>query len=301
MSKSRVRFCDDTFTMPGEFGRMRSSEDLLGDPAALRQRLNLDGYLYLKGVLNRKAVLGARRTILKYMYEHEGLEPGSRPLDGVMGQQGKTVPMLGRRQITHHSDVRAVLESPTLYRLYRDLFQQDATTFDYKWLRAVGNEEATGCHMDHVYMGRGSRSVMTCWVPFGDIPIHQGTLAVCPGSHADEAFARLRETYGRVDIDRDRMEGWFTKHPREVTQAFGGRWLTDDVQAGDVVTFGMHLMHASTTNTTEHWRLSCDVRFQPAADLMDERWVGESPRGHDPTLTAQTLKPMTDARAEWGL
>ena len=64
----------------------------------------------------------------------------------------------------------------------------------------------------------------------------------------------------------------------------------------------MFTMHGSTNNTTDRWRLSCDTRFHPAADPVDERWIGEHPKAHyawhsDPTK----MKPMQKARAEWGV
>lgn len=108
-----VRFCKDDFELPSPaLNRLRRSEDLVDDLSALRSRLAEDGYLFLKGVLDREQVLRARATLLNYLAEHEGLEPGSRPLDGVMGEYGKSVPLHGRRAITHHPDLRAVLESP---------------------------------------------------------------------------------------------------------------------------------------------------------------------------------------------
>ena len=295
-----IRFCNCEYRLDGpELGRLRAADDVLGDAEALRRRLAEEGYLLLRGFLDRQQVLAARRTILAYMATHEGLEPGTRPLEGVMGSRGRGVPLMGRPAITHHPDVRAVLESPRLFILFEMLFGEPAITFSYKWLRAVGNEEATGAHMDHVYMGRGSKRVMTCWVPFGDIAVQQGTLAVCRGSHADPAFEKLRNTYGRMDVDRDKVDGWFTRRPREITETFGGKWLTDDFQAGDILTFGMHLMHASTTNMTDRWRLSCDVRFQPASEPVDERWAGDRPRGHD--AARGPIRPIQQVRAEWGV
>ena len=56
---------------------------------------------------------------------------------------------------------------------------------------------------------------------------------------------------------------------------FGGQWRTADFRAGDILLFGMKTVHMSTTNTTEHVRLSCDVRWQPAADPIDARYVGD--------------------------
>jgi ectoine hydroxylase-related dioxygenase (phytanoyl-CoA dioxygenase family) len=44
-------------------------------------------------------------------------------------------------------------------------------------------KDYTGCHMDAVYMGRGTQNLVTCWIPFMEIPIEKGVLAVCPGSN----------------------------------------------------------------------------------------------------------------------
>ncbi len=302
MSQQTVRFCNSDYNLDTELGPLRDSSDCKGDAKALRKRLMEDGYLYMRNVLDREEVLEARRAILSYMAEHEGLEPGARPLDGVMGQYGKTVPMLGRPPITHHPAVKQVLESSALFDFYKHIFGSPALTYDYKWLRAVGNEEATGCHMDHVYMGRGSKRLMTCWVPFGDLPIEQGTLAICKGSHNEPGFEKLRNTYGKMDVDRDNVAGWFTMNPREITDTFGGRWLANDVRAGDLITFGMHLMHASTTNITDRWRISCDIRFQPAEEPADQRWIGQAPGGHhrSPEAPAQAV-PIEEARKKWGV
>ena len=56
-------------------------------------------------------------------------------------------------------------------------------------------------------------------------------------------------------------------------------------------------LHGSTTNTTDRFRISCDVRFQPASEPMDERWAGRSPGGH----YANALVPMAESRQRWGL
>ena len=47
----------------------------------------------------------------------------------------------------------------------------------YKWLRAVGDHEFTGLHMDTVFMGRSPR-MLTAWIPLGDVPIAQGPILV---------------------------------------------------------------------------------------------------------------------------
>lgn len=297
----QVRFAQSNFTFPSpQLGELRSSNDVVTDPAALRARLEEDGYLFVRGLIARRKVLEARAAILAYMAEHEGLEPGSRPLDGVMGQYGRSVGLMGRQRITHDPAVRAVLEGEELFAFYERLFGQPVRTYDYKWLRAVGHEQFTGAHYDVVYMGRGTQHLRTCWIPLGDLAIEQGVLAICEGSHSSPGFEKLRRTYGRIDVDRDLVQGWFSNDPQEIVDKFGGRWKTTNFRAGDILTFGMYTLHASTTNTTDRWRLSCDVRFQPTSEPVDPRWVGENPTSHDPTPNA-TPKTMTAARAEWGV
>ncbi len=298
-----VRFGSCDYTFPSdELRPLRDSNDVVNDRPALLSRLEEDGYLYLPGFLDREEVLTARKDILAYMSEHEGLEPDSRPLDGVMGQYGKPVHLMGHQPITHRESILRVLASPRLFELHERIHGESILTFEYKWLRAVGNEECTGAHMDHVYMGRGSKRLMTVWIPFADIPIEQGTLCVCPGTNRLPEFEKLRNTYGQMDVDRDHVQGWFTKNPREITDNFGGCWHTGDVKAGDIITFGMHLMHASTTNTTDKWRISCDVRFQPSADPVDPRWAGKDPSGHrDEMHKPGKVMPMEEARAQWGV
>ena len=140
----------------------------------------------------------------------------------------------------------------------------------------------TGVHYDVVYMGRGSKNLLTCWIPFGDYTLQSGPLAILAGSHSLPSFQRLRETYGRLDVDRDKATGWLSRDPLEVSKRYGGQWQAAEVRMGDVIILGMYTMHASLTNTSDSFRISCDTRWQPASEPADERWVGANPIGHSP-------------------
>ena len=291
----RIRFGPQDMQFPdAQLGLLRASQ-AQDDLDALRKRMHEDGYLWLRQLLPRAAVLEARRVLLEQMAARKLLTPGEPVMEGVMPPGGRGMPMSGNRGLAHHSAVLAVVEHAALYRFFEAWFGKPALTFHFKWLRAVGNESYTGAHMDRVYMGRGSKRLHTVWIPLGDIPVPQGTLAVCAGSQRLGGYARIRNTYGRMDVDRDGVEGWFSRAPLELSGRYGGCWLTTDFRAGDVVIFGMYLMHASTTNLTRRFRLSCDVRFQPADDPVDPRWVRNGV-GHsvDPPR-----KSMRQARAEW--
>ncbi|MDA0991804.1 MAG: phytanoyl-CoA dioxygenase family protein [Verrucomicrobia bacterium] len=284
-----------------ELGELRDSNALLDQPDALRARLADDGYLLIRGLQDRAAVLEARRAIFEFMRDNGNqILDGTDLMDGLINPDTKPARLLGNKAITHHPPVRAVMESKAIFDFFERLFGEPALTFDYKWLRQVGTSEFTGAHYDNVYMGRGSKRLHTCWTPYGDIPMEQGTLAVCVGSHKLDGFAKLRETYGNMDVDRDHVTGWFTGDPLEITNKFGGQWQTTNFRAGDVLVITMFTMHGSTNNTTDRWRLSCDTRFQPASDPVDERWVGESPMAHY-AWTKGEVKPMAVARAEWGV
>lgn len=281
----QIRICNQPMTFPDEVGELRDSGGLIGDGEALRARMHEDGYLLLRGFHPREAVLAARERIREDM-RRAGMAEGRHQALGAIA----TTP-----------EVLAVLESPALFELFARYFGEPARTFDEKWLRAVGPGGFTGVHYDSVYMGRGSDRLHTVWTPFGDTPLELGTLAICVGSHTAD-FAKLLETYGRMDVDRDRVQGsgWYTENPREVVERFGGRWCTAGFHAGDIILITMRTLHASTINATDQTRISCDTRFQPAADPADERWVGPARSGHT-TWRDGTGPTMAEARARWGV
>jgi hypothetical protein len=300
----KVKFCRTEVEYPGSMlGELRDSSDLLGNRTALKARIEQDGYLLLRNFLDRDTVMNARKAIVSFLDGKDALVKGEPLLEAAMPKSGREVRMTGQGEITHHPDALAVFENRKLFEFFNMFFGEETVTYDYKWLRAVGNENFTGCHYDVVYMGRGSHKVHTVWIPMGEIPVEQGTLAVCEGSHRLDSFEKLRNTYGRIDVDRDMIrEGWFTSDPYEITERFGGRWLTTVFHPGDILIFGLFTLHASTTNLTNKFRISCDIRFQPAGEPLDERWAGKKPQGHYAWgQDEQKERPITDLRKEWGI
>ncbi|MGH7215015.1 MAG: phytanoyl-CoA dioxygenase family protein [Tepidisphaeraceae bacterium] len=286
-----------------DLGELRDANGLLDDVPALKRRMDEDGYLLIRGLHPRERVHAARKAVFEFCAaESDMIMPGTDPADGIINP-GYTKPAhtMGRGQVTHHPDVRSVLEGKPIFDFFTRYFDQPVRTFDYKWLRAVEKEQSTGAHIDIVYMGRGStKNLFTCWTPMGDIPVEQGTLCLCLGSHNLPGFQKIRDTYGKMDVDRDRVSGgWFSDNPNEITAKFGGEWQTTNFRAGDVLIFGMWTMHGSTRNKTDRWRLSCDTRFQPAADPVDERWVGENPIAR--LKESEKVVTMDMAREKWGI
>jgi hypothetical protein len=253
---------------------LRDSNDLLNDIQALRERLEEDGYLLIRGFHERGQVLEARRSILEKMDRMGKLDRDTLLEDGVMADGSRSIFMGGTNEDL--PELLNVLNGKHVMKFFDRLIGEPSLTYHYKWLRAVGKGDFTGAHYDIIYMGRGTHNVYTVWSPIGDVSYEMGGLAICLGSHR---FEDLKKSYGSKDSDRDGV-GHYTKDPLEITERFGGKWATTSFQAGDVLIFGMFLMHCSLENTTNQYRLSVDARYQSQHEQVDERWSGKKPKGH---------------------
>ncbi|MBV9848861.1 MAG: phytanoyl-CoA dioxygenase family protein, partial [Armatimonadetes bacterium] len=126
-----------------------------------------------------------------------------------------------------------------------------------------------------------------------------GPLVIALHSHQDE---RLKATYGQIDMDRDLIDPVLSADPREVVDHFGFPLATAHFQPGDVILFGMHMLHSSIPNRTDKYRISIDTRYQLASDPRDERFYGENGTwlGNFYNKGA-TYTPMAELRKKWGL
>ena len=69
--------------------------------------------------------------------------------------------------------------------------------------------------------------------------------------------------------------------PSELARSRGVKLKTANFNAGDIILFSMTLLHGSLDNRSEQGRvrLSSDVRWQPAKDPVDPRYMGDNPAG----------------------
>lgn len=272
-------------TGPDEFGEMRDANDLLGDVDALHERMDSDGYLLLRGLLPEQTVLDARREImLKFAIIGE-IDGVNHPvMDGIRSSQSFV------DQVDLYSFTESVrsgmaytqlVEAPQLLDFFAAFLGGPVRGFDFRWPRFMRPGEATGAHADGPYITRGTRNLWSAWVPLGDTPRIEGGLMVLEGSHRNEKLT----DYLTCDADRDKM-GWLSTEPPRLRRELGGRWLTTDYRAGDVLAFGTDLIHASLDNNSPEGRcrLSSDTRYLRQGDALDERWNGDdiqNPHGGD--------------------
>ena len=277
---------------PEALGELRRTEEG-ADSAALRDRLAEDGYLYLPGFFERESVLAVRRELVGRLAAAGVLEPGAPVMDAVV-RPGAALEFGrdGADLVAANEPLHELLYGGRMLGFYESLLGGPVRHLDFTWLRIIAPGGGTWVHTDIVFMGRGTPNLFTSWVPYGDIPPQMGGLAILERSHTHEL---IRDVYGRQDVDsycenlgQERPDDyeWPNASPildedaAALRRRLGGRWLTADYRAGDLLVFGMFTAHGALDNRTDRIRLSSDSRYQLAADPVDERWVGPHPAGH---------------------
>jgi hypothetical protein len=284
-------------TSAESFGLLRDSTDVLDDTSTLKERMAEDGYLYLPGYLDRKLVLQARESVTARLAA-EGLTDPAHPADEAVAHPDSGLKF--KPDLAHDNEpLHRLLYGGRMMEFYERLLGGPVRHYDFTWMRAVAPGYGTQPHGDIVFMGRGTHDLYTAWTPLGDIDFQLGGLIVLEGSHRLQS---VREEYLTRDVDEycenvegeeeyarttQDMHGWrwdgsVSEDPVQLREQLGGRWLTAEYRAGDLLTFDTHTIHASLDNRSERIRLSSDSRYQLASEPIDERWVGEAPVGHGP-------------------
>jgi ectoine hydroxylase-related dioxygenase (phytanoyl-CoA dioxygenase family) len=269
-------------TSEERFGELRASNDILNDAEALRTRMEDEGYLFFRSLIDPDVVLEARREILlKYAIVGE-IDGINHPVLEAIQSETSFIDKVNLRAFTESVRTgmayqNVVLNEKLMAYLER-LLGGAVHPYDFRWPRFVRPGEGCGFHYDGPYMNRGTDRVFTSWIPLGDVAKHEGALIILENSHKVD---QLLDSYARKDADKDKIS-WLSTNPRTLQEKFGGRWLTTDFRAGDVLSFGMHLLHGALDNCSpvKRCRLTSDTRYQKASDAIDDRWNGANPEAH---------------------
>lgn len=277
-----------------KFGSLRDSSSIVNDVQALRERMEQDGYLFLPGYLDRDEVLTARREIMERVAAEGALQAGIDMMDGLLNPD---VDVRFRPDLTRKSRILSkLLFDGRMMQLYERFLDGSIRHLDFIWLRAVSPGLGTAPHGDSVFMNRGTTQLYTSWTPLGDIDTRLGGLIILENSHKLE---HIKGGYGQRDVDtyceddpdaeeyrttgKWQWNGQLSDDPVELRNQLGGRWLTANYRAGDLLVFSIYTLHASLDNQSENQlRVSTDTRYQLASEPVDERWIGENPTAHGP-------------------
>jgi ectoine hydroxylase-related dioxygenase (phytanoyl-CoA dioxygenase family) len=225
----------------------------------LRENAEREGYLFFRGLIDRKSLLDVRREILEIVRDAGWLAPDSELMEGIARLEEK--PVEPRPDFMEVYDRIMKLEAfhdlahdPSMIAMY-DRFFGEATLIHPRNIARIifpqNVKYTTPSHQDYIHI-HGTPETYTSWIPLSDCPKSLGGLAVMAGSHRSGIY-ETHEAYGAGGrgIDTDDL-------PFE--------WHASDFELGDVVIFHSHAIHRALPNLSEdRLRLSVDYRYQGAS------------------------------------
>ena len=298
-SQRFFQFGKHQFRFGKEVVELRDSSDALANTRELQRRLRSEGYLFIRGFHPRAHALAATNWTLQAISERGGLKPETPIQEGLVALPARNFPFFRVIEVSHGEPILNLVNSDTTFAFFERLFEKPVLTFDKRWLRCMATGGQNHFHYDNVYVGRGTKNRLTMWTALTDTPLDQGPLVLCLGSHKHE---RLKATYGQTDMDRDLTEAVFSENPRELVDDFGFTLGTSHYSPGDVVIFGMFMMHSSAPNQSDKYRISIDTRYQPANEAKDERFFGENGKWQGNFYNQGAVyQSMRELRSQWKL
>lgn len=276
--------------------------------AELQRSFDEDGYVFLRGVLNREDVFAARQEVFRRLEAVDEIEPPA--LEGIATGRSKRLelesdPGLFWESVSDGDALRHVTHGPQIRKVMDGLLGVPSRPHDLMYLRPSTVGCSTHFHYDYPFFAGNSERILTAWIPLGDIPVTDGPLTVVEGSNR---FSDLLDPIREINFQDDRANELVQKtaykkqnelHPIELVRERNTRMLTASFKAGDLMVFSGFLLHGSLDNHSPigRVRLSCDVRYQPAKDpTTDKRYFGPSPIGSNGGGYADMrgAKPLTE-------
>ncbi|KAH6689470.1 hypothetical protein F5X68DRAFT_274636 [Plectosphaerella plurivora] len=285
----------------------------------IRQRYLEDGHVLIKGVLPREDVLRVRQKYFEMLEPTGVLAPGTKPVDGVFNPNSNRLnfPGIGagtpnstdengrvigpdlevaRRfgdlaMQAHHEDwyKEDLCHHPALHRFVAEMMNWGDNTLSIRRTILRNNmpqNKAIGVHYDQIFLRYGEDTVITAWVPIGDVAIDGGGLIYLEKGHEvgkqieDDFTARaksagLNDEETRSAYNQNMMGGGLlAEGPAGYGKEYGRRWLLSEYEAGDVVLHNAYAIHASTINHDKNniIRLGTDLRYVDSSRPWDTRW-----------------------------
>lgn len=258
---------------------------------ALKEQYKAQGYLWLKGVLDRDEVLAIRRRFFEAFADTGFLAAGSDPIDGIYSGKELSSEVMHTiwSEAARLPEYVAFCTSPRILQFYEAFLGGEIYLHKRKIVRFTypGDPICTGGHYDLIYLRAGTDQICTSWIPFGDVPVEMGGLTYLEGSDALGRKMEAEFTTKNAELPpEERISaynknmatgGWVSRDLPALAKLINGRWLIANYEAGDMVIHSPYLIHASTVNTNAegHMRLSTDIRYQLITEKIDQRWASD--------------------------
>ncbi|MFO7634760.1 MAG: phytanoyl-CoA dioxygenase family protein [Caldilinea sp.] len=256
--------------------------------AALREQYRDQGYLWLKGVLDREEILSFRRHFFQSMAASGLLADDTDAVDGIASGEPANQDLYNKllMEFVRSAAYEAFCLQPRVRAFFEEFLQGAVYLHKRKIIRSTspGGAFSTPAHYDLVYLRGGTDTVCTSWIPIGDIPVEMGGLVYLEGSdrvgrQMEAEFAAKNAGLSpeeRISAYNKNMAegGWVTKNLPDMADRFNTRWLMADYEVGDMMVHSAYMIHAATANMdASRMRLSTDIRYQRVRDEIDARWA----------------------------
>ncbi len=258
------------------FGRLPSEPYQAATSMTFRQRLQDQGFLFLRGYLDRQQVLDLRERYFQ-LFDASFFQSGTWPREGIYsGYPPAGLPAHGcpghpAHTLVRQACYRAFAGSSRLHELAECLLDGPVRQLRRRPLRHFyrGCGVASRAHTDAAYLESKPDDVVTFWIPLGDCPLSAGGLVYLEDSLGlDQAELRLQ--LGEPHCRDSRP---ITDDLKRLADVTGRRWLWADFQAGDLVAHLPSAIHASLDTVSSRMRLSTDIRFTSRDSSVDPRWA----------------------------
>ncbi len=254
----------------------------------LREQLKAQGYLWLRNFFPREVVIALRQRYFERMKPTgilaDNTEAGEGIFSGQRDQTGQTTRLL--MEFVRTAAYESFCFQPKLWQFYEQMLGSDVYLHKRKIVRQSYplDPKTTDAHYDLIYLRGGTDSVLSSWIPLGDVPLEMGGLTYLEGS---DTFGRQMEAdfavrsaafspEERLNAYNKHMSatGGIGKDLSLLVNRYQTRWLVADYEAGDMVVHTSYMIHASTQNISHdgRMRLSTDIRYQRIRDEIDARW-----------------------------
>lgn len=247
--------------MQESFDAFVDSTPIMNDGAELAARAARDGYLFVRGLLPKDAVLDVRERLLGLAAKGGWVEPGPRGVAcrGAECKDPEPGYMQTFRTLWVDEALHRLRTQPQVLEFFGRFFGEPAFVHPMFVQRNIFPQRhnfdfTTQPHQDKVHIGGATNWAL--WAPLGPCPLNKGPLAVAAGSHRDGVLAtKVGTGAGGMDIDAP----------------VRGRWATGDFDAGDVLIFSDVTVHQALPNRTDELRQSFDARYQPITTAVADK------------------------------
>ena len=234
---------------------LNCSNTLLGDPQALAEAWERDGYWFFRDVLDREVIARIRQVYVDYLVEMGVTDPVD-PAHRYNGADYSGLPINSNLSKLNEAKAHKLLhEAPTINAFFEKLFGCAPFWVPFTVhrtnppVRDRAKSRFDFIHADGVY--NDGLDFLICWVPIDEIDKEVGGLALLEGVHKKPSLHR-----------KDGMK----IIPIQLEDVPEGTWRRTHYRPGDVLLMSLSTPHSGLANiSADRFRLSLDTRIMPTS------------------------------------